>query len=138
MSSDPLDTLDAILAGLHTMNGLAETVAEEELRNRLTAAVTGLRSAVLTARGEVQHMQEQFEHTLSQTRQYGGELRPGGEVRPRGTQPPRMKWGCYQFDDTEGLFCTACYDKRNRRIRTMRYNSANLVCPNCRALFPVR
>ena len=49
-----------------------------------------------------------------------------------------MKWGCYQFDDTEGLFCAACYDKRNRRIRTMRYNSDNLVCPNCRTLFSVR
>jgi hypothetical protein len=132
MSSDPLDTLDAILAGLHTLGGVAETVAEEELRNRLTGAVTGLRSAVLTARGEVQHMQEQFEHTLAQAGQ------SGGEIRPRGGPAPRMKWGCYQFDDTEGLFCTACYDKRNRRIRTMRYNSGNLVCPNCRTLFPVR
>jgi hypothetical protein len=137
MSSDPLDTLDAILAGLHTLATVSETVAEEELRNRLTAAVTGLRSAVLTARGEVQHMQEQFERALTQSRQYGGEMRYGGEVRPRGAQP-RMKLGCYQFDDTEGLFCTACYDKRNRRIRTMRYNSENLVCPNCRMLFPVR
>ncbi len=138
MSSDPLDTLDAILAGLHTLSGVAETVAEEELRNRLTGAVAGLRSAVLTARGEVQHMQEQYEQTLAQSRPYGAELRHSGEIRPRVGPTPRMKWGCYQFDDTEGLFCTACYDKRNRRIRTMRYNSENLVCPNCRTLFPVR
>lgn len=132
MPSDPLDTLDAILAGLHTLNGAAEAVAEEELKNRLTGAIVGLRSAVLTARGEVQHLQEQYGQTLAQTRQYAA------DARPRVGQTPRMKFGCYQFDDTEGLFCTACYDKRNRRIRTMRYNSDNLVCPNCRALFPVR
>ena len=132
MASEPLDTLDAILAGLHTMGGDAEAVENEELRNRLTGAVVGLRAAVLTARGQVLQMLEQHQQTLSQTRQYAGEQRP-----PR-AQQQRMKWGCYQFDDTEGLFCTACYDRRNRRIRTMRYNSENLVCPNCRALFPMR
>jgi hypothetical protein len=132
MPSDPLDTLDAILAGLHTLSGVAETVADEEVRNRLTGAIVGLCSATLTARGEVQHLQEQFEQALAQAQQHGGDL------RQRVATTPRMKWGCYQFDDTEGLFCTACYDNRNRRIRTMRFNSGNLVCPNCRTLFPVR
>jgi hypothetical protein len=104
----------------------------------LAGAVSGLRAAVLTARGQVQHLQEQFDQTLAQTRQYGGEIRYYNEPKQRNIQTPRMKWGCYQFDDSEGLFCTACYDKRNRRIRTMRYNSTHLVCPNCRMLFPVR
>jgi hypothetical protein len=133
MASEPLDTLDAVLAGLHTLGGHAETVEDEELRNRLTGAILGLRAAVLTARDQVQQMQNRYEQALSQTRQSGGEFRPS-----RAPSQPRMKWGCYQFDDTEGLFCTTCYDKRNRRIRTMRYNSDNLVCPNCRTLFPVR
>jgi len=132
MASEPLDTLDAILAGLHTLGGDAETVEGEELRNRLTGAIVGLRAAVLTARDQVLQMQEKYERAQSQTRHYGGDFGP-----PR-AQQPRVKWGCYQFDDTEGLFCAACYDKRNRRIRTMRYTSDNLVCPNCRTLFSVR
>jgi hypothetical protein len=132
-SSEALDTLDAILAGLHTLGSDAEAVEKEELRNRLTGAVGGLRAAVLTARGQVLHMEEQYEAELAQSRQHAPDPRPG--LR----QPtPRMKWGCYQFDDAEGLFCAACSDKRNRRVRTVRHNSDNLVCPNCRTLFPVK
>jgi hypothetical protein len=109
-------------------------VEDEQVRHRLTGAITGLRAAVLTARDQVLQMQEQHEQLAAQTPTYAGQ--PG--ARPALQAPPRKKWGCYQFDDAEGLFCTACYDKRKRRIRTMRFNSDNLVCPNCRMLFPVR
>jgi hypothetical protein len=134
MEPGALDTLDAIMAGLHSLAGHAESVADEQLRNRLTGAIVGLRAAVLTARDQVTQLQEQFEQVRSEARPYGDEppRRPA-----RGVQP-RLKWGCYQFDDSEGLFCTACWDKRQRRIRTMRYNNENLVCPNCRMLFPFR
>jgi hypothetical protein len=134
MEPDALDTLDAIMAGLHTLAGHAETVEDEQLRNRLTGAVVGLRAAVLTARGQVTHLRQQIAQLQTESRTYEGEP----ARRPiRGPQP-RLKWGCYQFDDTEGLFCTACWDQRQRRIRTMRYNNENLVCPNCRMLFPFR
>lgn len=131
--ADSLDTLDAIMAGLHTLASAAEDVADEQLRTRLTGAIVGLRAAVLTCRGQVLQLHEQYEQ-LARGQHHAAEPATG---RSRGATP-RMKWGCYQFDDTEGLFCTACYDKRNRRIRTMRYNSENLYCPNCRMLFPVR
>jgi hypothetical protein len=127
------DTLEAILAGLHTLAGHAETVADAPLRHKLTAAIAGLRSAALSARDEVVQLQEQYERLAART--HGG---GGADAAAPARRTPRMKWGCYQFDDSEGLFCTACYDHRNRRVRTMRYNSGNLVCPNCRALFPVR
>jgi hypothetical protein len=133
MGPESLDTLDAVLAGLHTLAGHAGSVEDEQLRHKLTSTIVGLRSAILTARGQVLHMQEQLEQLTAQARQFSGE--PASATRHRA---PRMKWGCYQFDDSEGLFCTACFDKRNRRVRTMRHNSANLVCPNCRTLFPVR
>jgi hypothetical protein len=133
MAPESLDSLDAILAGLHTLAGHAETVEDEQLRQRLTGTIVGLRAAVLTVRGQVLHMQDQLEQLTAQTRDHAA----AQPVAPR-NRTPRMKGGCYQFDDTEGLFCTACYDKRNRRVRTMRFNSANLVCPNCRMLFPVR
>lgn len=132
--ADSLDTLDAIMAGLHTLAADAESVADEQLRARMTGAIVGLRAAVLTCRDQVLQMHDQHDQVVAQARQQAVEA---PTTRGRGPAP-RMKWGCYQFDDTEGLFCTACYDKRNRRIRTMRYNSENLYCPNCRMLFPVR
>jgi hypothetical protein len=132
--ADTLDTLDAILAGLHTLAGDAESVEDEQLRARLTGSIVGLRAAILTCRGQVLQLAEQFEQLASRSQQSVTDA-----VASRGrTRTPRMKWGCYQFDDTEGLFCTTCYDKRNRRIRTMRYNSESLVCPNCRTVFPMR
>lgn len=123
MGPDTLDTLDAIMAGLHTLNAHAESVADEQLRARLTGAIVGLRAAVLTARDQVTQMQAHI-----------GKLQAG----TRASIAPRMKWGCYQFDDAEGLFCARCWDARQRRIRTMPYNPGNLVCPNCRALFPIK
>jgi hypothetical protein len=133
MGPESLETLDAVLAGLHTLAGHAASVEDEQLRQKLTGTIVGLRAAILTVRGQVLHLQDQFEQLTAQTRDFGSPQAATPRVRT-----PRMKLGCYQFDDTEGLFCTACYDKRNRRVRTLRHNSANLVCPNCRTLFPVR
>src|SRR5829696_7349502 len=108
MAPESLDTLDAVLLGLNTLAGHAESVEDEQLRQRMTSAIVGVRSAVLTARGQVLHMYEQFEQLSAQSRPYGADAPPAA---PR-ARTPRMKWGCYQFDDTEGLFCTTCYDKR--------------------------
>jgi hypothetical protein len=48
---------------------------------------------------------------------------------------PRLKWGCYQFEGEEGLFCTACYDLKRARIQTTRLNSSQRACPVCKAVF---
>src|SRR3954447_2091882 len=121
MEPNALDTLDAIMAGPHTLAGDAESVEDEQLRYRLTGAVVGLRAAVLNARDQVLHFQEQYDHLASQVQ---ANAEPYG--RPiRAPQPPRMKWGCYQFDETGGLFCAACYDKQKRRVRIMRHNNEN-------------
>lgn len=122
MSPDPLATLDAVMAGLHTLAEIAEEAGDEVVRQRLTATLTGLRSAVLTVRDQIVRQQEQ-QQTLAQ-------------ARPE--RVLRTKHGCYQFDDTEGLFCAACYDRQNRRIRTIPRGGAGLVCPNCRTIYPYK
>jgi hypothetical protein len=132
MSPDPLATLDAVMAGLHTLAEIAEETADEGVRQRLTGAVTGLRAAVLTVRDQILRQQEQHQQLLAQARQ------AGTEPPPRRERAPRTKYGCYQFDDTEGLFCAACFDRQNRRIRTIPHGGTALVCPNCRAVYPYR
>jgi hypothetical protein len=132
MAADALGTLDAILAGLHTLAADSESVQDEQVRQRLTGAIAGLRAAVSTARGQVLQLQEKHDRLAAKSRET--------TAPAPGSKPPaaRVKFGCYQFDGIEGLFCPSCYDQRNRRIRTTPFNSESLVCPNCRTLFPMR
>ncbi len=48
---------------------------------------------------------------------------------------PQLKWGCYQFEGEQGLFCTACYDTKGQKIQTTRMNSNFRMCPVCKAKF---
>src|SRR3954463_16259089 len=129
MAPESLQSLDAVLSGLHTLAETAESVEDEQLRQRLTGTVVGLRAVILNVRGQILKMQEQYEQLAAQTRQAAVGAAP---VRPA---PARVKFGCYQFDDNEGLFCAICYDKKGRRIRATRVNSLSLVCPNCRTSY---
>jgi hypothetical protein len=131
MAHESLQSLDAVLAGLHSLAETAESVEDEQIRLRLTGAVVGLRAVVLNVRGQILQLQDAYEQLAEQNRQASQAAAPSRD------KPIRMKWGCYQFDDSEGLFCTVCYDSKGRRVRATRKNSSMLVCPNCRATFSV-
>ena len=131
MDPDPLGTLDAVLAGLHILIEISEEIPEETLRNRISGAVSGLRAAVLTVRGQILQQREQYEGQAARLRH------AAEENAPRRERALRTKFGCYQFDDSEGLFCSACYDKQGRKIRTIPRAGSTLVCPNCRAAYPM-
>jgi len=128
MGPDSLQSLDAVLQGLHTLAETAEGIEDQDLRNRLTGTIVGLRAVVLTARDQILQMQERYEQQIAQLRQAGNE--------PRREAPLRVEWGCYQFADTEGIFCAVCFDKRGRKIRAT-VSGRSLVCPHCRATFPM-
>jgi uncharacterized protein YbaR (Trm112 family) len=132
MAPDPLGTLDAVLAGLHTLVEISEDIAEETLRTRISGTVTGLRAAVLTVRDQILQQQEQYGDEAAKLRQ---KLEA---ATPRRERALRTKFGCYQFDESEGLFCAACYDRQARKIRTIPRAGNTLVCPNCRAAYPMR
>jgi hypothetical protein len=53
---------------------------------------------------------------------------PAPEEKPTGT-----KWGCYQFADDSGLFCTGCWDSKRNKSITNRVNSRFRSCPVCKA-----
>lgn len=48
-------------------------------------------------------------------------------------KPSGKKWGCYQFEGEEGLFCTGCYDARGVKSQTNRLDPRHRSCPVCRA-----
>ena len=52
---------------------------------------------------------------------------------PTDEKPSGTKWGCYQFESEEGLFCTACWDSKRVKSRTTKFNAKFRVCPVCKA-----
>ncbi len=49
------------------------------------------------------------------------------------SKPPGMKWGCYQFEGDDRLYCTACYDTNGLKSATNRLNTKFQQCPVCKA-----
>jgi hypothetical protein len=50
-------------------------------------------------------------------------------------KPLQLKWGCYQFEGNEGLFCTACYDTKGQKIQVSRIPGGRFrQCPVCKAM----
>ncbi|MCL1067122.1 hypothetical protein L2735_09915 [Shewanella olleyana] len=53
---------------------------------------------------------------------------PAPDEKPTGT-----KWGCYQFPDDSGLYCTGCWDSKRNKSMTNRVNSRFRSCPVCKS-----
>ncbi len=49
------------------------------------------------------------------------------------TKKPTLKWGMYEFEGEEGLFCPVCYEKDGLKIPASRVNANYYQCPNCHA-----
>ena len=46
---------------------------------------------------------------------------------------PSVRWGCYQFEGDDGLYCTACYDTKGLKCITTRISAKLRACPVCKA-----
>jgi len=53
--------------------------------------------------------------------------------RPSDEKPIGRKWGCYQFEGDDGLYCPACWDSKRKKSSTNRVNSHFRHCPVCNA-----
>jgi hypothetical protein len=48
--------------------------------------------------------------------------------------PVGIKWGCYQLEGEQGLYCTGCWDTKRRKALTNRVDSMSRRCGACQAL----
>jgi cell division protein FtsB len=48
------------------------------------------------------------------------------------SEKPKVKWGCYQFEGDERLYCPGCYDTKGKKHLTTRINSHLRTCSVCR------
>ena len=56
----------------------------------------------------------------------------------KANETPTLKEGAYAFENQEGLFCTACYDTKQQKVRVTPLTSAFRTfgkwrCPSCKA-----
>jgi hypothetical protein len=47
---------------------------------------------------------------------------------------PKLKWGCYEFEGEEGLFCIKCYETQARKHPTTRMNATQRQCAVCQTV----
>jgi hypothetical protein len=57
--------------------------------------------------------------------------------QPTRKTKPKIKWGCYQFDGEEGLFCIRCYETQGRKHPTNRVNTKQRQCAVCQTIVHV-
>jgi hypothetical protein len=123
---ETVKTLGTAIASIKTITDIAATVTNAQLRQELNGKIADLQSTLLAARQQMLAMQEKYEQVLLENKLLKEAAAP--------KEKPRRKWGCYQFDGEDGLFCTACYDTKGRKIQTTRLNSNFRQCPVCKAM----
>ena len=102
---------------------ISKNIAEAEFKNILADLSRELADAKLEAaelKERIAALQEEV-RVLKSTA-------PDKEDKPIGT-----KWGCYQFEGDDGLYCTGCWDSQRKKIRTNRATSNFRRCPVCKA-----
>jgi hypothetical protein len=123
---ETIQTLGAALAGIKSLADIASTVKNTEVRQELNAKIAELQGTLISARQAMLELQDKYEQILRENKQLKEAAAP--KQKPSG-----MKWGCYQFEGEEGLFCTACYDSKGQKSQTTRVNTRFRMCPVCKA-----
>ena len=120
---DPISAVNNAITLVNRLRTISKNVAEAEFKNVLADLLRELADAKVQIAGLKEKLAAQSD-----------EIRSLKAARPEAKEKPRgVKWGCYQFEGDEGLYCTACYDSRGAKSLTMRVNSRYRQCPVCKA-----
>lgn len=120
---DPVSALDQAIKLVGRLRAISKNIAEAEFKNVLAELLSELADAKVQIAG----LKEQLAAQASEI-QALKTAAPGTKPKPSG-----VKWGCYQFDGDDGLYCTACYDSRGVKSRTTRIDTHTRRCPVCGA-----
>lgn len=121
-----MDVVSAVsnsIALVKRLREISKNIEEAEFKNLLADLAGELADVKL----EVADLKEKIA-LLQEENRVLKEVTPEKEQKPIGT-----KWGCYQFEGEDGLFCTGCWDSKRKKIRTNRATSRFRTCPVCKA-----
>jgi hypothetical protein len=120
---DIISSLSNSITLVQRLRVISKNIAEAEFKNLLADLSSDLADVKLeaaTLKERVAVLQEENRLLKATT--------PDKEDKPIGT-----KWGCYQFINDDGLYCTGCWDSQRKKIRTNRVTSRFRACPVCKA-----
>ena len=120
---DIISTISNSISLVQRLREISKNIAEVEFKNLLADLSNELADLKL----EAAVLKEKIV-ALQEENQLLKETTPASGESPIGT-----KWGCYQFNNDDGLYCTGCWDAKRMKIRTNRVNSKYRQCPVCRA-----
>jgi len=120
---DIISSLSNSITLVKRLREISKNVAEAEFKNLLA----DLSSELADVKIEAAALKEMVA-TLQEENRVLRTTAPDKEDKPIGT-----KWGCYQFKNDDGLYCTGCWDSQRKKIRTNRLSSRFRQCPVCKA-----
>jgi hypothetical protein len=110
---DIISSISNSITLVHRLREISKNISEAEFKNLLadlSSELADVKLEAATLKEKVAVLQE--ENRLLKA------VAPDKEDKPIGT-----KWGCYQFKNDDGLYCTGCWDSQRKKIRTNRVNS---------------
>ena len=121
--TDPVSAIGLAWSSAKRLREISKNIAEAEFKNALADLITGLADAKV----EVAEMKTRLAEQAD-------EIRRLKAAEPSAKERPTVKWGCYQFEGDENLYCTACYDSKGVKGLTTRLQARFCQCPVCKAL----
>ena len=120
---DVLATLTHSISLVGRLREISKNLSEAEFKNLLA----DLSSELADAKIHIAELKTQLAALAEENRSLK-------VAASENKQKPSQKWGCYQFEGEQGLFCTACYDSRGAKSLTNRLSSTRRSCPVCKAV----
>ncbi len=120
---DIFSTVENSISLVQRLREISKNIEEAEFKN----LVADLSSELADIKLEAANLKEKVA-TLEEENRLLKQKAPESEKQPVGT-----KWGCYQFENDDGLYCTACWDSKRQKSRTNRSGSKWRHCPVCGA-----
>lgn len=116
--------INASIGSARTLLDASKTLANAELKQMIAELAMKLADASLEM--------AELKHEVIQLRDENAALKAKKEVGK-----PTMKWGCYQFEGEEGLFCPKCWERDGKKHHTNRAMNGKLYkCTVCDTMFP--
>lgn len=120
---DIFSTVNNSISLVQRLRTISKNIEHAEFRNLIAELSRELADIKL----EAANLKEQVA-ALEDENRVLKQKAPESHDKPVGT-----KWGCYQFEGDDGLYCTACWDSKRQKSRTNRVTSKWRRCPVCRA-----
>lgn len=102
---------------------ISKSIEDAEFKNLLA----DLSSELADLKLEAAALKEQVV-TLQEENRLLKQTTPPADEKPSG-----RKWGCYQFEGDDGLYCPACWDSKRKKSSTTRLSTKFRLCSVCQA-----